>query len=144
MPITNETMLLREEPAKPTDKVIAAALGDELFPVFKAVMEMVRKEFGLDPQWRFYKDGHAWLCKVAKGERTIFWLSLWQDSIRTTFYFTEKTAAGIPGLKIDKNIKKNFQSSKAVGKLLPLTIEISHADQLDDLRTVISYKLETK
>lgn len=144
MQINNDTMLLREEQVKPTDEVIAGVVGAELFAVYKDLIVMMRKEFVLDPQWRFYKDGQAWLCKVVSGKKTIFWLSLWQDAIRITFYFTPKTGAGISGLTIDKKIKKKFQSAVLIGKLLPLTFEINDPLQLDDLRTVISYKQKLK
>lgn len=140
----NETLLLREKEIEPTDEVLENALGKELFIIYQELIKIFTNEFGLDPQWRFYKDGKAWLCKVVYKKKTILWLSVWEKYIKTGFYFTDKTGIGILELDIDNKIKEAFEVAKPIGKLIPLTIDIDQQNQIEDLRKVVKYTKELK
>ena len=67
--------------------------------------------------WRYYRDGKAWLCKVARRGRTICWISVWHGAFTATFYFGEKADADIQQLDIDVSLRQAFASSTRVGKL---------------------------
>ncbi len=136
----NETILLREKETEPTDKVLENVLGKELFIIYQELIEIFTNEFSLETQWRFYKDGKAWLCKVVYKKKTILWLSIWENYIKTGFYFTEKTGIGVLGLDIDHKIKAAFEVAEPVGKLIPLIIDINQQKQIEDLKEVIKYK----
>ncbi len=136
----NETLLLRDKETEPTNEVLGNALGKELFIIYQEIIEVFTNEFSLEPQWRFYKDGRAWLCKVVYKKKTVLWLSLWENCIKTGFYFTEKTGIGVLELNIDENIKKTFEVAKPIGKLIPLTIDIDQQKQIVDLKEVLRYK----
>lgn len=137
----NETMLLRDAGIEPTEMVLKNALGDEMHNVYKTLIEIIISEFELTYEWRFYKDGNAWLCKVFLKKKTIFWLSVWANLIKISFYFTEKTGLGVQDLLIDDETKKRLNSTKLIGKLLPLSIDIKETDQLRDFREIVKYKL---
>jgi len=140
----NQIMLLREENIKPSDNVLANALGKELYAVYSSLMNIINDEFNLDAQWRFYKDGNAWLCKIVNRKKTIFWLSVWEGYIKAGFYFTEKTRLNILELEINTKIKEDFSEAKPIGKLLPLIVNIDSMEQLDDLRIIMKFKKELK
>ena len=144
MKTDNETILLREKETEPTDKVLENALGKELFIIYQELIEIFTNEFSLETQWRFYKDGKAWLCKIVYQKKTILWLSIWEGYIKTGFYFTEKTGIGVLGLDIDNKIKAEFEVAKPVGKLIPLIIDINQQKQIEDLKEVIKYKKALK
>ncbi len=101
-------------------------------------------EMGLSHEWRYYNDGKAWLCKITHKKKTVAWLSLWENTFKTGFYFTEKTGAGIISLDIDNKIKSSFSQNKPIGKLLPLTLEIDHKNKLEDFRKIAEYKMALK
>lgn len=138
-----EGLLLKDQNIYPDREVLKEKLGKS-FAAYEELFESVTgKEYSLVPEWRYYNDGKAWLCKVIHKKKTVFWLSVWEGGFfKTAFYFTEKTAAGIESLVIDESIKKNFKRHKPVGKLLPLAIEVTSKKQLPDLLKVISYKLK--
>lgn len=136
----NESLLLREKETEPTDNVLESVLGKELFAIYQELTEIFTHEFSLEPQWRYYKDGNAWLCKVVDKKKTILWLSIWENYIKTGFYFTDKTGTGILDLDIDNNIKEAFKVAKPSGKLIPLIIDINRQKQINDLKEVIKYK----
>lgn len=136
-----EIQLLRDSEIIPTEKVLENALGKEIFAVYKELTKIITSvEFELKPEWNFYKDGKAWLCKVIYKKKTVFWLSIWEKHIKTSFYFTEKTRSGIFELPIDEKIKQDFEETKIIGKLIPLILCIEKEGQLEDLKEVIKYK----
>ena len=140
----NETILLREKEIEPTNEVLENALGEELFIIYQELIKIFTDEFNLEPQWRFYKDGNAWLCKVVYRKKTILWLSVWENYIKTGFYFTEKTGIGVLELDIDNTIKEVFEVAKPIGKLIPLTIDINQKKQIKDLKELVEYKKKLK
>ena len=144
MESNNVTLLLREKEVEPSNDVLENVMGKDLFLIYQELIEIFTHEFNLDPQWHFFKDGNSWLCKVVHKKKTILWLSVWSGYIKTSFYFTEKTGKGVLELDIDNQIKKLFELAKPIGKLLPLTFEINHQNQLKDLKEVIRYKKELK
>jgi hypothetical protein len=136
----NGTILLREKEIEPTNEVLENVLGKELFNIYQELIKIFADEFSLEPQWQFYKDGNAWLCKVVYKKKTILWLSIWENCIKTGFYFTEKTGIGVLELDIDNKIKEVFEVAKPIGKLIPLIIDINQQKQIKDLKEVVKYK----
>ena len=136
-----DIQLLRDYEIIPTDKVLENALGKEIYAVYEKLTKIITSvEFGLNPEWNFYKDGKTWLCKVTYKNKTVFWLSIWEKQIKTSFYFTEKTYSGIFELPINERIKQSFKESNPIGKLIPLTLCLDTVEQLDDLTELIKYK----
>jgi len=138
-----ENILLRDPEINPTNEVLENALGKEIFQVYEELIKIIT-DGELKPEWNFYKDGKAWLCKVTYKKKTVFWLSIWEKHIKTGFYFTEKTRLGIFSLQINEKIIQNFEEAKTVGKLFPLVLDIDKKIQLEDLKELIEYKKSLK
>jgi hypothetical protein len=132
--------LLGSKDIFPDEAVLQENLG-EIYMVFKEMMnKLMSPDFNLTAQWNYYNDGKSWLCKVSFKKKTVFWLSVWDDCYKVGFYFTEKTKDGVLYLEIDEAVKQDFLSEKSIGKLLPLTMEISNSNQLEDLYKIAEYK----
>lgn len=144
MKTASSIQLLRIEEVTPTEKVLEEALGKDIFDVYLMLMQIIESGFQLEIQWRFYKDGKAWLCKVIDKKKTIFWLSIWDRFIKISFYFTEKTRWGIYDLQINNQIKDKFKKVEVIGKLIPLILDIEKEDELADLAEIIKYKKNLK
>mgnify|MGYP003591496137 CR=1 FL=1 len=132
---------LRDENIRPDAQTIASALGSS-WPAFEKLSgEISKPPFNITFEWRWYNDGKAWLCKATAKGKTVFWLSAWDGYFKTSFYFMEKTGAGIAALGIDARLKASFASAKPNGKLIPLTLEIREERDLEDLLKITGYKL---
>lgn len=135
-----ETPSLNDPQIFPDGKILKNTLGDS----YKAYEEMIGTingdEYGLVPQWNYYKDGKAWLCKVGYKKKTVFWLSVWDGYFKAGFYFVERHCPGVLELDIDKRIKEEFNSKKPIGTLFPLAITVTSKEQIKDLLSVINYK----
>ncbi|MBL9136450.1 MAG: DUF3788 family protein [Verrucomicrobiales bacterium] len=100
--------------------------------------------YEISPEWRFYRDGGAWLCRMTRKKQTVFWISAWKQFLKCGFYFTKKSGDGISALSIDESLKSSFDKTDPIGKLRPLIIDLTAKKQLGDLYTVASYMISRK
>ena len=69
----------------PDEQVLKSILGKS----YNAYYELLKlyDDNEMEYEWRYYKDGKAWLCKVQKKRRTIVWMSAWKGYMQATVYF---------------------------------------------------------
>ena len=135
-----EALMLRQQEVLPTDEELEKILGDS-FAVYRELIELIKTPaYGLIPEWNYYNDGKAWLCKIQFKKKTIFWLSVWEGYFKTGFFFTAKNCGGIDILEIDEKIKYDFIHNKPNGKFLPLTLVMKNKEQLVDLLKIVDYR----
>ena len=133
--------LLKDPDVFPSVEMLEKVL-DKKYPVIREFINTVEsEEINLTPNWRYYKDGKAWFCKITLKKKTVVWLSVWSDCFKVAFYFTEKSGGGIPGLRIDDSIKEFYLNHKPIGKLKPIVVEVRSKSQLVDINTLIKYKI---
>ena len=138
-------MQLRDPEVIPSEMVLQRALGDSVYTLLAAFFETITgREFGMEIEWRYYNDGKAWLGKVVHKKKTILWLSVWDGYFQTSFYFTEKHLEAIAALDISDAKKDEFAAMKPIGKLIPMTFNVSEKEQLDELLTVVRFKKSLK
>ena len=139
-----ETQLLREAGIYPTMEVLREKLG-KIYPLFEELMSTVTSEkYHLELKWHYYNDGKAWLCRVLKKSRTVFWLSVWDKCYKTSFFFTTKTVFGIADLKVTSKIKEELKDNKPIGKPVPLIIRVDKKKQIKDVLEIMEYKISLK
>lgn len=139
----NITQLLTDPDQLPSNELFEVILSKQLLQTYLQI-ENIISAFGLNTEWRYYHDGKAWLCKITNKKKTIAWLSLWSDCIKTSFYFTEKTREGVMLLDIGNDIKTFFAQAKTIGKLTPLILIIKRPNQADDFKKIAEYKITLK
>ena len=135
--------LLRDPQQKPDEKLFNTILNEQLYHVYEELQNML-SEIGLSSEWRYYNDGKSWLYKITYKKKTIAWLSLWKYFFKTSFYFTEKTRAGIMKLDIGDDLKSSFLKEKRIGKLIPLILKIDDPAKLVYFRRIAEYKMSLK
>jgi hypothetical protein len=133
---------LRDETVFPDDAVLERVLGPS-FPRYGRLLSLFGR-LGLTHEWRYYRDGKAWLCKVQKKTRTIVWMSAWPGFMKATVYFPEKDTAGIFDLPLREETKTRIRNTKNVGKSKPCMFDINEEAALDDIEAVLIYKIASK
>lgn len=131
--------LLRNPDQEPNDKLFKSALDRPIYDIMIQLDHNIVAA-GLALEWRYYKDGKAWLGKVTYKKKTIVWLSLWKECIKASFYFTEKTRPGVLDLNFSDNIKSLFSVAKPIGKLIPLIVDIKDEERLNDFIIILDHK----
>ena len=134
--------ILNDLQVEPTQEVLQNTMGEN-FANYLSLLEIVSKH-GLTPEWHYYNDGKSWLCKMMYKKKNAFWLSVWADCFKTTFYFTEKDVENSAALPISASITEEFFMQKPVGKLIPMIIAIKNSEPLEDIGIIIEYKQSKK
>jgi len=136
----NEKPALGNPEEFPDENVLRNILGEN-YVLFEQLMDSAGHDsLNLEPEWKYYKDGHSWLCKVQKKKKTVFWLSVFNGYFKVAFYFSAKLCEGIMDLEIDEAIKKQFEDASMIGKVKPLVIDMDHQQKLQDVLLVAGYK----
>ena len=133
---------LRDETIFPDENVLSAALG----PAYKVYEKMLIlfDQNELSYEWRYYRDGNAWLCKVLKKKKTIVWMSAWKNHMKASIYFPLRLLEDILALDITDERKEIIQGTKNVGKSKPCTFEIYEEYILADFEKVMKLKIVSK
>jgi hypothetical protein len=133
---------LKDENVYPDEKVLQKIL-DRAYESYVMLVDLYNKN-GMSHEWRYYRDGKAWLCKVQMNKRTIVWMSAWKGFMQATIYFPEKHLDKVYNLAISEEVKRKIQSTKYVGKSKPCIFEIRDELILNDFSKVMKLKIECK
>lgn len=126
----------------PTNELLENVLGNS-FDVYQEVL-LVYDKLGLKPEWRYYRDGKAWLCKVVKGKKTIVWMSAWKNYMQATVYFPEKCINNVLALDISETTKNAINNTNNVGKSKPCMFKLDEHIVIKDFTEVMQYKISLK
>jgi len=132
--------ILKDKDQYPDSNVLKEALKEN-YKTFQQMEQSISQEpYNLVGEWRYYNDGKAWLYKANYKKKTVFWLTVISTAFIVTFYFNEKNNQGVFSLPIEESLKENLKNAKPIGKLLPLQIEVSNSDPIEDILTLVDYK----
>jgi len=133
---------LRDESVFPDETVLRNTLGQS-YEAYREALDLFQRE-QLNYEWRYYKDGKAWLCKVQKKNKTIVWMSARKGYIQATVYFPLKYLDAVLALDISDNTKEKIVNTKNVGKSKPCIFEIRTKEILVDFEKVMKLKIASK
>lgn len=137
-----ETLALRDGDILPTQEVLEAILGSS-YPAFEELNALLIA-MEIRPEWNYYRDGKAWLCKMMFKKKNMGWLHVYDGFFRVSFFFMERHLTAIADLNISDCIKEDFYEMKPVGKLLPMSIAVGDKEKLEDVLTVLRFKKSLK
>lgn len=128
-------MQLKNPDIYPGDEVIKNHLGG-VYSVYTEFLDLLKKDLAnLDITWRFYNDSKAWLGKGAIKQKTVFWLSVWENCFKVSVFFNAKTAGSIT-----KGVFEAAEEQKTAGKFIPVIFCIKEISQLGIVLNTLKYK----
>ena len=133
---------LTEQTIYPKLAVLSPILG-ESFKFYSMLLDLYN-EYQMTPEWRYYADGKAWLCKVTKKKKTIVWMSAWKGFMQATVYAPHKYLQEVYASDIQETTKERIRSTKDVGNSKPCIFEIKDEATLKDIEIVMKLKIEWK
>lgn len=139
---TNKIIELTDENTFPKESVLEKILGRS----YNAYQELLKlyDNSELTREWRYYRDGKAWLCKVQRKKRTIVWMSAWRGYMQATIYFPVRFLDDILKLKITQKTKDRIVNTPNVGNSKPCIFEIRNKESLKDFEKVMQFKILAK
>lgn len=138
-----EQAILHDKDEYPTEEIIFSHIGKSK-NLWQSFFDFIHSNYSeFSEEWRYYNDGKSWLMKVQKKSKTIFWLSLFQNTFRTTFYFTDKAEKLISESGIPEKLKEEFKGGKHFNKIRGITIlfktkkDVEYAKELMGIKATI-------
>ena len=133
---------LKDESVYPDEGVLKSVLGKS-YRVYCDLLQLY-DDNELNYEWRYYKDGKAWLCKIQRKKRTIVWMSAWRGYMKAAIYLPARLIDQIYALNITEETKKKIENTKNIGKSKPCIFEIRDKDILKDFNEVMQFKISAK
>jgi hypothetical protein len=129
---------------KPTDDYIFGILGDKQ-KLWKEIMSHMNQNYdGSEGGWNYYNDGKRWLFKLIYKKKTVFWIGIFEDTFRITFYFADKAQPLINDSSLPDRIKDEFAASKKYGAVRAVSIIMKEKSDVDNVLELISIKVALK
>lgn len=133
---------LKDESVFPDEQVLKPILGRS-YAAYRALLKLY-DDHDMVYEWRYYRDGKAWLCKVQKKKRTIVWMSAWRGYMQATLYFPLRFLDEILALDIREDTRAKIRNTRNVGKSKPCIFEIRTKEALKDFEKIMEFKIKTK
>lgn len=105
---------LRDESVYPDEKALKRILGESFDTYIKLIK--LYNDNDLTHEWRYYKDGKAWLCKVQKKKKTIVWMSAWKGYMQAANYVPIRLMEEVYNLLLSQKTISKIKNTKNVGK----------------------------
>ena len=139
--MSTEKPILSDPEQYPTDEVIHGCIGKRKQTLWTALFEMIHEQHpDFSEEWRYYKDGKNWLMKVTRKKKTIFWLSVWKNAFKITFYLSDKAEPLVEESDISEALKEQFKTGKHYGKIRGLTIDFKKKEDIQFANSLIAIR----
>ncbi|MEW6194816.1 MAG: DUF3788 family protein [Bacteroidota bacterium] len=139
-----DKIILSDKNQFPTEEIIFSHIGKSKIFWESLFKHIHTNHPDFSEEWRYYNDGKSWLFKVTRKSKTIFWLSLIEDTFRITFYLSDKAETAIKESSISASLKKQFKDGKKFGKIRGLTLLMNNKQNVESAKELISIKLKNK
>ena len=138
-----EKPILKDPEQHPTEEIIFSNIGDNKKHWQALFKELHEKYPGFEEQWRYYKDGYAWLLKIVKKKKTVMWVAVFDGFFNTTFYFGEKAEPVIMSSDLPENLKEQYRTNR-YGKIRGVTVTPHSAKDIKDVFSLVTLRLSIK
>ena len=139
---TDESVQLTDESVYPDENVLKRVLGRS-YGAYTNLLNLYKNR-GLSLEWRYYKDGKAWLCKVQHKKKVIVWMSAWKGYVQAAIYVPVRILDDVLSLNVSEETKNTIRGTENVGKTRPCIFDIRNKKSIKDFETVMDFKISVK
>jgi hypothetical protein len=137
-------MRLNDKNIIPTDELVFSVIGDRRVLWQRILQYTSGIHSDVTGTWNYYNDGKQWLYKMMHKKKTIFWAGLVDDTLRVTFWFSDKAEPVIEESQLPPSLKDEFRNAKKYGLVRPVTIFLNEQADADNVITLVSIKQKIK
>lgn len=137
-----DTIVLTDKNQKPTDDLIFSIVGKQQ-AFWEMLVQRVKSSYpeALE-QWNYYNDGKSWLFRMIRKKKTLFWIGVFSDYFRITFYFGDKAEPLILQSKIPEAMKNDFIQGKRYGKIRAVTLRPEKEEDIDTAMELLAIRVK--
>ena len=137
-------MRLNDKNILPTDELVFSAIGEKRILWQRIIQNTSGIHSDVTGTWNYYNDGKQWLYKMVQKKKTIFWAALAEDTLRVTFYFSDKAEPVIAASPLPPSLKDEFRNARKYGLIRGVTILLNEQADADNVLTLVSIKQKIK
>jgi len=139
MKAATEVPCLHDPDTYPDARVLAGHLGARagLWEAFSRTVGTGHA--GMSMNWRYYRDGKRWLCRVMSKKKTICWVSVWPGYFKVSFYFGSRHETDIAKAKLAPGLKRQYTKSRGE-TFRPIRVDVTTKASLADVDALLDLK----
>jgi hypothetical protein len=135
-----ENLLLADKQVIPDDNLIFSILGDKK-NLWERIMTHTQSNYeNSTGEWRYYNDGKRWLFKMVQKKKTLFWISILEDTFRVTFWFPDRAEQLIEISDLPSVLKAEFKNAKKYGATRGVSIIMNNTTDVDNVLKLMEIK----
>ena len=136
--------MFSDKELKPNEELIFSIIKDKK-NLWHSLMNHLHENYPHSSgDWHYYNDGKQWLYKEVQKKKTLFWLSIFEETFRVTFYFGDKALPVIEESDLPEKIKDEFKTGKKYGAIRAITIIVNDQPDLMNVQRLIGIKNKMK
>jgi hypothetical protein len=136
--------MFSDRDVKPTEDLIFSIIKEKK-ALWQSLMDYMHDKYPASTgDWHYYNDGKQWLFKSVQKQKTLFWLSILDETFRVTFYFGDKALPVIEESDLSVQIKNEFKTGKKYGKIRAITVFINDNSDIVNVQKLIAIKSKMK
>jgi hypothetical protein len=136
--------MFSDKEIKPTEELVFSIIKEKK-NLWHDLMNNVHENYPASSgDWHYYNDGKQWLFKMVLKKKTLFWLSLFKDTFRITFYFGDKALPVIEESNLPESIKNDFKTGKKYGAIRGITVLVNDESDVASIQKLIDIKSKMK
>ena len=136
--------MFSDREVKPTEELIFSIIKDKKVLWHSLMNHLVKNYPASSGDWHYYNDGKQWLFKSVLKKKTLFWLSLSEETFRVTFYFGDKALPFIDASDLPDWIKNDFKTGKKYGAIRGITVLVKEECDVTSIQKLIDIKSKLK
>ena len=145
----NDTLQLRDSIITPTNDLLECILG-ESYAAYEALQDAL-PGMEIEQVWQWYTPHKAWFAhgrhswttpRGTKKEKNLYWLHVFDGYFDVAVWFKEKNRMELLTADVSDKTKRRILETGTFGKVptFPVVIEVTSADALADVLTLIDWK----
>lgn len=136
--------LLNNHVVIPDDELVFRIIGDNRI-LWQQLFGYLHDNFpGITYVWKYYNDGKCWLLRALNKKKTVFWLSLIDDTFRVTCYMGDKAHPLVEQSDLPQKLKNEFFNAQKYGAIRGLTVTMHDKSDVENVIQLIGIKLKLK
>ena len=149
----SDELQFRDPETIPTNELLEKVLGSS-YAAYEEFQDALPK-LEIEQEWQWYTPHKAWFARgqhwwtTSRGtrkEKTLFWLHVLKGYFDVTVWFREKNRNEALMAGVSDKTKQLIREARTMGKVqtFPVVIDITAAEQLSDVYTLIDCKKRTE
>lgn len=134
--------VLNDKQIEPTEALISSIIGNKQLIWKQAMNYLYDNNKDISEVWKYYKDGKSWLFRSLKKKKTIFWISVLEDTFQITFWFPVRLEPKITESDLANSIKTQYINAKTFNNTRGISINIQDSNDLVNIKGLIDFKLK--